>query len=195
MKSILLIISCSIILCGCSLHSPNEVTAAYGYEKESEKTETVLPAKLEIDDGAISLSKIVLRETRTEHGYDGWIAFEFDLSALNKDEQYWFEKDYNISFYDKSNHDTKHNTIELNEFSEMQSELQQNGKKYIFWLIDEMKNPLEDANICIDINVWRDAPHENQFEIKGKCSDFEIVEQFPDEINGVFDELISSMHN
>lgn len=160
------------------------------WESLEESLSILIPHNFEIDEGIIQLSDVYIQQSETEHGYTGWIAFEFDLTNLNQDERYWFEKEYSIYIVDNGYFDKTSNYIELNDFSEMQSEIQDNGKKYIFWLIGESKIPYEEREIFLNVDMRKSGISEEKLEIKGNISDFKIFDIFPYAVKDVFDKLI-----
>lgn len=164
------------------------------YNSLKNSIEVFLPYDIETDEGTIQLSNIYIREEKTQHGYEGLIAFEFDLSALDENGRYWFEQNYNISIYDRSSLDINKKSIELNEFSEMQSPIQDNGKKYIFWFVQEQKNPLNESELHLDIDVWKEFPNRDKLEIERAASNFYIRNELPENIYSIFLDLFLEKH-
>lgn len=179
MRKLLVALLCVGLLVGCG----DEYSSKSTIETETEEEQFELPYEISTDEGAIFLSNIYIEQDKTEYGYDGWIAFEFDYSKLDKDEQYWFEKENSIYFTDYSFLKTD-DTVELNEFSEIESEII-NDKKYIFWILNESREPLGEKRLMINIHVGN-----NEIEIDNLCSDFTIVDEFPDYIKQLLGELV-----
>lgn len=164
------------------------------YNSLKDSIKVFLPYDIETDEGTIQLSSIYIQEEKTQHGYEGLIAFEFDSFALDENGRYWFEQNYTISIYDRSSWDIDEKSIELNEFSEMQSPIQDNGKKYIFVFIREQKNPLNESDLYLDIDVWKEFPNSDKLEIKRGASDFNIINELPEDIYNIYLDLISEKY-
>lgn len=195
MRRIVMLLLCCVVLEGCVVNekSPNNnekgVTSVADGENERTESGIVLPCNIETDEGIIKLSRILIEPKKTEHGYEGWLAIEFDLSNLNEDGQYWFDKDYSILISDWSFSDTDGNTIGLNDFSEIKSSIV-DGKKYIFYLINENKHPMNDLSIALDVDVQKNHESVKQIQIRNKCSDFDIEKEFPKDISAILGEEI-----
>ena len=190
-NTILILVSC-LMICGCSAQNPNVTTEASIEETEDRFH---LPVEIETEDGIVELSTVFIQQLTTEHGYSGYIVLEFDLSALDEDDQYWFEKDYSISVYDKSYMSSDKNIMELNEFGEIKSAIQGSEKKYFFEMISERKTSLNDAGIFIDVEIRNRLSKENTIEIRGTASDFDIVDKLPSDIEKVYLELVWDKNN
>ncbi len=190
-NTILILVSC-LMICGCSAQNPNVTTEASIEETEDRFH---LPVEIETEDGIVELSNVFIQQLKTEHGYSGYIVLEFDLSALDEDDQYWFEKYYSISVYDKSYMSSDKNIMELNEFGEIKSAIQGSEKKYFFEMISERKTSLNDAGIFIDVEIRNRLSKENTIEIRGTASDFDIVDKLPSDIEKVYLELVWDKNN
>lgn len=190
-NTILILVSC-LMIWGCSAQNPNVTTEASIEETEDRFH---LPVEIETEDGIVELSNVFIQQLKTEHGYSGYIVLEFDLSALDEDDQYWFEKDYSISVYDSSYMSSDKNIMELNEFGERKSAIQGSGKKYFFEMISERKTSLNDAGIFIDVEIRNRLSKENTIEIRGTASDFDIVDKLPSDIEKVYLELVWDDNN
>lgn len=183
---ILILVSC-LMICGCSSQNFKATTEASIEETEDRFR---LPVEFETEYGIVELSNVFIQQLKTEHGYSGYIVLEFDLSTLDEDEQYWFEKEYFISVYDRSYMSSDKNMMELNEFGERKSAIQRSGKKYVFEMISERKTSLNDADIFIDVDIRNSPSKENTIEIRGTASDFDIVDKLPSDIEEVYLELV-----
>ena len=168
MRKILVVLLCAVMLVGCD-HNDTPTVA------ESTEHGFSLPYEISTDEGTIELSNIYIWQDRTEHGYDGWIAFEFDYSGLSGDEQYWFDKENSIQIINSSLSE-----VEISYFYEMESEIV-DGKKYVFEMIEENQNRFGEQTLAVEISVG-----DIKTEIRDKCLSFEIVDELPEDINKIY---------
>ena len=156
-------------------------------ENEDVKNDFKVPVEMKFDSGTLVLDNMYIQQEETEYGYSGWIIFEFDFSEMNEKDRYWFEKEYEFEVDDES--DLSDSTF-LHINNVYRSDIQSNGKKYVFSSIEECQEPIEKMNISIEMNI-RNLENTSYFnDIEGKCSEFNVVNSIPNDINSIMTETI-----
>ena len=184
----LLMLSCCLCFIGCGDNEgESSNTGALNNDSSTDKKEFSLPYDIETDDGLLQISNIYLRQEKTDHGYDGTMAIEFDCSGMDYDDYYWFDKDYSI--YVHQGHNTLEESIEIYDILHKKSEIGEEGKKYYFCSIDECKEEFCELYFDLNINI-NHSPADYELKIAELCTKCEIVEEFPQDVLDVYVETV-----
>lgn len=191
----LLLLGC-IMLIGCG-NEQIQTEIVSELETESDEIENTLdfPYIIENEYGELKVSNIIIQQSKTEHGYEGFLVVEIDLSDLTEDDLYWFAEDYEIAYV------FNHGSILLGEDEielDYETVLDNVGTSdYIVYSIPEIRNPITEYDIDLSICVSEKDNFSNSSRvyINGGCSYCEIVEELPDEIDTPLSEHYQRLIN
>lgn len=184
MAIFLLMLSCCLCFTGCG-NSEGESGNTGSSNNDSnvdDEEEFSFPYNLEVDEGTIQISNIYLLQEKTEHGYEGIVAIEFDFSDINEDEWYWIDEDFHLTVYGGSSQYSLPLGLSDRKFADIGSD----GKKYHFLKIEETREEFSEMTLTMDMRMKINST-DYEFEFSIPCTMCEIVEEFPKNVQNTYD--------
>ncbi|MCI8390512.1 MAG: hypothetical protein HFI35_07510 [Roseburia sp.] len=181
----LLMLSFCVCFTGCGDGSTGESgnTDSMNSDNNTDEEEFSFPYDIETDDGLLQLSNIYLMQEKTEHGYEGIMAVEFDFSNMESDDWYWFDKDHLIQIFQGYGAGTP---LPIHTINKKESEIGSDGKKYFFYQVDETREAFSEFDVQLNIYISKSYKEYNP-EINIPSTECEISETFPEEVQSIFD--------
>ncbi len=182
--ALLLMLLCCMSFIGCGDgEEGNSNTGSSNNDSSTDDEEFSFPYDIETNDGLVQISNIYLLQEKTEHGYEGIIAVEFDFSNMESDDWYWFDKDYSINIYQGYGVGMP---LPIDDMNRKESEIGSDGKKYLFFDIDETKEEFSELDVQLSIYISKES-QKYQPDINIPSTTCVIGETFPEEVQSIFD--------
>lgn len=151
-------------------------------------SEITFPQEIEIDDLKIKVKSLVLKQEKTDHGYNGYGMFELDFSDFSEDDYYWFNEDYIIYVSGKIGTDESGNErIEYLGSTDLEY-----GTKRAFFYIRETRMAITESNMDLKLEISNtdDVMKTRYINFVGRCSECKIVPIYRNDIENDLDKVI-----
>lgn len=172
------------LLAGCT-------PSAYSIETETEP-EFSLPYVIETEYGDIEISHIYVMQEETKYGYDGVVGIEFDLSNMTEEDRYWFDRDYYFYVSGESLPIASLDEEYIELYVELETDILSNDMKYIFYFIQENREPLDQKKLGLEIEINSSSNEDYEIIVDSLCSELDFVEELPKDVeNAYLDEVLA----